>query len=429
VRAREALLILGNDCFFAYHDIEFLKTMLKKKYLKFSLELIFILLIIIGGWELLEKKKYGDLIDSDEVSWIFGGYYFNLYFLQFDLFHPDWKDYEAFDHPPLVKYIVGGALYLKGHTIDSIEPKRLLNNMPKDKARLYFELIKDEIPDPVVMIPWTRSVIFGFALSSLLLIYIFVRTSYGILPALISTSLIIINPIFNIISAWILAEPILLFFFALFLLFCAFYLRTQKNIYVVFASIVCSLAFLTKLNGILLAPILIIVFLMKNKFSISKQDWKFAITGCIAFLLITIFLNPVFLNTGIKAIGKMIEVRLSAFHIYQETYKDVALLSVSERFLTATKMIFFRYSLFYNSVNIPLELIMFILGMYYSFRKKDLLLLSMFAFLVVIPITFLPYNVFKYYYWIFPFTHIVAGLSLNVFKEVWNGRVRILKAS
>ena len=372
----------------------------------------------MGGWKVLEEKKYGDLIDSDEVSWIFGGYFFNLYFLHFDLFHPDWKDYEAFDHPPLVKYIVGGAIYLKGHTIDSIEPKTLLNNMPKDKARLYFEIIKNEIPDPIVVIPFIRSVIFGFALSSLLLIYVFVRTSYGLLPAMISTVLIIINPIFSKISAWILAEPILLFFFTLFLLLVSFYLKTKNNIYLVFASVVCSFAFSTKLNGILLVPILIIVFLGKNKFSISKRDWKFAMTGCIAFLLITIFLNPVFLNNGIKAIGKMIEVRLSAFHIYQETYKDVALLSVSERFLTATKMIFFRYSLFYNLVKIPVELIMFILGMVYLFRKKDYFLLSVFTFLVVIPISFLPYNVFKYFYWIFPFTHMIAGLSLNLIKEI-----------
>lgn len=392
--------------------------MVKRKYFIFCLDLVFILLIVIGGWKVLEEKKYGDLIDSDEVSWIFAGYYFNLYFLHFDLFHPDWKDYEAFDHPPLVKYVVGGALYLKGHTIDSIEPKNLLNNMPKDKARLYFELIKNEIPDPIVVIPFIRSVIFGFALSSLLLIYLFVRTSYGILPALISTSLIIINPIFDKISAWILAEPILLFFFALFLVFCAFYLKTQKNSYLVLASIVCSLAFLTKLNGILLAPILVIVFLMKNRFSISKRDRKFATVGLIAFLLVTIFLNPVFLNTGVKAIGKMVEVRLSAFHIYQETYKDAALLSVSERFLTATKMIFFRYSIFYHLVRIPVELIMFLLGMYYCLRKKDLLFLSIFAFLVVIPVFFLPYNVFKYYYWIFPFTHIIAALSLNLIKEI-----------
>jgi 4-amino-4-deoxy-L-arabinose transferase-like glycosyltransferase len=235
---------------------------------------------------------------------------------------------------------------------------------------------------------------------------------------MISTVLIIINPVFSKISAWILAEPILLFFFTLFLLLVSFYLKTQKNIYLVFASVVCALAFSTKLNGILLVPILIIVFLTKKKFSISKRDWKFAMTGCIAFLLMTLFLNPVFLNNGIKAIGKMIEVRWSAFHIYQETFKDVALLSVSERFLTATKMIFFRYSLFYNSVNIPVELIMFGLGMVYSFRKKDYFLLSVFIFLVVIPISFLPYNVFKYFYWIFPFTHMIAGLSSNLIREL-----------
>jgi hypothetical protein len=391
--------------------------MLKKKYLKFSLELIFILLIIIGGWRLIEKKKYADLIDSDEVAWIFTGYYFKLYFLHFDLFHPDWNDYEAFDHPPLAKYIVGGALYLKGYTIDSLEPKKFWNNIPINKFPIYFDLIKHKIPNPTTVIPFIRSVIFLFALVSLFMIYIFVRILYGTLPAIISTSLIIMNPIFNKISTWILAEPILLFFFALFLLLCALYLKTQKNIYVIFASIVCSLAFLTKLNGILLIPILITVFLMKNKFSISKQDWKLVFIGCMAFLLITILLNPVFLNAGIRAIGKMIEVRLSAFRIYQETYKDVALLSISERFWAATKMIFFRYSLFFQWVKIPVELVMFILGMYYSLRKKDLLLLSLFAFLVVIPIIFLPYNVFKYYYWIFPFTHIIAGLSFNLFKE------------
>jgi len=391
--------------------------MVKKKYLKFLLDLAFILLIIIGGWKVLGEKKYGDLIDSDEVAWIFTGYYFNLYFLHGGLFHPDWKDYEAFDHPPLAKYVVGGSLFLKGYSIDSLDPKKFWNTIPIDQFPRYFDLIKDKIPNPTIVIPFVRSVIFGFALSSLLLIYLFMRTSYGILPALISTSLIIINPIFSKISVWILAEPILLFFFTLFLLLCAFYLKTQRSIYLVFASVVCSLAFLTKLNGILLVPILIIVFLAKNKFSISKQDWKFVITGCIAFFLITIFLNPVFLNNGIKAIRKMIEVRLSAFHIYQETYKDVALLSVSGRFLTATKMIFFRYSIFYQWVKIPLELIMFVLGMYYSFTRKDLLLLSMFAFLVIIPVSFLPYNVFKYYYWIFPFTHVIAALSLNLIKE------------
>ena len=366
----------------------------------------------------MENRKYERLYDSDEVAWIFTGYYFNLYFLRFDLFHPDWNDYEAFDHPPLAKYIVGGALYIKGYTIDSLGPKRFWNNIPINKFPIYFDLIKHQIPNPTTVIPFTRSVIFIFALSSLFLIYFFVRISYGVLAALISTSLIIINPIFTNISIWILAEPILLFFFTLFILLCKLYLKSKKNIYIVFAFIISSLAFLTKLNGILLVFVLMIIFLIKNKFSISKQECKVLIGGFIAFLLITTLLNPVFLNTGIKAIGKMVEVRLAAFGVYQETFKDVALFSLSQRFVTATQMIFFKYSLFYQFVKVPMELIMFMVGFYFMLKKRDLLLILIFVFLVVIPISILPYNSVKYFYWIFPFTHIIAGSSLNYFREV-----------
>jgi hypothetical protein len=114
----------------------------------------------------------------------------------------------------------------------------------------------------------------------------------------------------------------------------------------------------------------------------------------------------------------MIEVRLSAFRIYQETFRDVALFSVGERFITATSMIFFKNSLLWQLIKVPVELIMFGGGMFYILRKKDILLIPIFVFLVIIPISILPYNSVKYYYWIFPFTHIIASLSLNLFKEV-----------
>jgi len=392
--------------------------LLQRKYPKFCLELIFILLIVLGGLKSLERGKYLPVNDSDEVAWIFTGYYFNLYFLQFDLFHEDWNDYEAFDHPPLAKYIVGGTLFLSGYTIDSLAPKRFWNSVPIDKLGIYFNLVKDKIPNPVVVIPWSRSVIFGFALASLLLIYIFIRILYGVLPAVISTSMIAMNPIFNYHSIQIVADPILLFFFALFLLLCALHFKSQKNIYIVVAFIVSSLAFLTKLNGILLVPLLIMIFFVEKKFSISKQDFKSLAVGFIAFLLISILLNPVFLNSGIKAIGKMIEVRLTAFRIYQETFKHVALLSVSDRFITATGVIFFKYSRFYQLIKVPVELIMFMLGMFYVFRRRDLFFILIFIFLVVVPIAILPYKASRYFYWIIPFTYIIAGLSSNLFKEM-----------
>ena len=393
--------------------------MSQRKWLTFCLELIFVFVIIMGGFKTLEKRKYLPVYDSDEVSWIFTGYYFNLYFLHFDLFHKDWDDYEAFDHPPLAKYIVGGILFLNGYTIDSLEPKRFINSMvPLTNPQKTFDLVIPKVPNPKVVIPSARSVTFGFAFSSLLLIYIFLRTSYGILPAFITTSLIVSNPIFSLISTRILADPILLFFFALLILLCALYSKSQRNIYIVLGFIVSSLAFLTKLNGILAVFVLIIIFLVKNKFSMSKDDWKSLITGLIAFLIISVLLNPVFLNTGIKAIWKMFEVRWSVFRVYQETWKSVPLLSISERFLIATQMIFFKYSIFYQLIKIPVELILFGTGIYYIFWKRDLLLILIFVFLVVIPISILPFNIPRYYYWIFPFIYIIAGLSSRLFKEI-----------
>jgi hypothetical protein len=390
--------------------------LLQRKYLKFCLELIFILVIIIGGFKALESRKNSPYLESDEPAWIFAGYYFDLYFLRFDLFHPDWNDYEAYDQPPLAKYIIGGAVHLKGYTIDSLNMKRLWNNLPVDRLQIFFNEIQHKIPDPAILIPFTRSVVFGFALFSLILIYISVRTLHGVLAAIVSTSLIISSPIHNYYSIRILADPILLFFFSLFFLFCTLYWKSQKTIYIVLAFVASSLASLTKLNGVLLVPLLITIILIKNKFSLSKQDLKSGIIGLIAFLLISAFLNPVFINTGIKALWKVVEVRQAAFHRFQETYPNSALLSVGDRFGYATKVIFFKACLFYPLIKIPVELILFVVGMYYVLRRSDLFLVFIFIFLVVIPISMLPFNMPRYLYWIFPFVYIIAGLSANLFK-------------
>lgn len=400
--------------------------MLKKKYLKLGLELIFVLALIVGGVKVLDKKINLPVYDPDEVSWIFTAYYFNLYFLRFDLFHPDWNDYEAFDQPPLGKYIVGGTLYLKGYTIDSLEPKRFINTIPLLNLNKYFELVVPWVPNPPVVIPLLRSAIFLFALSSLLLIYASIRISYGFLTAVTSTALIISNPIFGMVSTRILADPILLFFFSLFTLFCTLHLKSNKNIYIVLAFIVSSLAFSTKLNGILLVPMLIVLFLVKNKFSLSRPNVKVLITGLIAFLLVTVILNPVYLNNGIRAIARMADTRLSAFQNYQETFKHAALHSISDRFIAVTQIIFFTNSLFYQLIKVPVELIMFLFGIYQTFRRKDLLLILVFLFLVLIPVSILPFKLPRYCYWIFPFTHTIAGQSVCFIRDLFT-RARWLR--
>jgi hypothetical protein len=399
--------------------------MVKRKYFKLLMEVTFIFILIAGGLKVIETKINLPVTDPDEVSWIFTAYYFNLYFLRLELLHPDWEDYEAFDQPPLAKYIIGGVLWANGYTIDSLEPKRLINTVPLVRLHEYFHLVISKVPNPKVVIPLLRSTSFIFAFLSLLLIYASLRISYGVLSAVASTALIISNAIFEMISTRILADPILLFLFSFFILLCTLYSKYKKNIFIVSAFIVASLAFCTKLNGILLFPMSIIFFLVENKFSFAQQNLKYLFAGIICFMIITITLNPVYLNSGIKAISMMADARFSAFRNYQETFERVALLSVGERFVAATQIIYFSNSKLYQLLNVPVELIMFLIGTYYTFKKRDIILLLTFLFLVIIPISILPFRLPRYCYWIFPFTHMIAGQSICFFKKVLGESFRI----
>jgi hypothetical protein len=128
------------------------------------------------------------------------------------------------------------------------------------------------------------------------------------------------------------------------------------------------------------------------------------------------------MNNGLKAISRMIEARLSAFHMVQETHRGFALLSVTERIVTVSKMIFFDFSIFYRYAKMPIELILFIAGCFHAVKRRDILLIVVFIFLVIVPVLLFPYYTPRYLYWISPFIYIVAGLSINCLIEIWGGR-------
>ena len=392
---------------------------MKKKHLRIVIEVLFIILVILWMANIIDKRINLILYEPDEAAWIYSGYYFNLYFLKFDLFHKDWTDYDAYDHPPLVKYIVGGALFLKGHVFDSLEAKKMWHSIPMNKYASNYGLLISKIPNNAL--PFIRFVIFIFAFLSVLLFYIFVRSFYGMLPAIVSTSLLMTNFIFIELSTQILADPVLLFFFIFFVLLCALYLKSGNNIFIFFCFVLSSFAFLTKLNGLILIFVLFFVILVKNRFRISNYNFKILFFGFITFLLMTILLNPFFINSGIHGIVKMVEHRVSHIHFQQETFKSGALLSMGERFQAEIGTIFFKFSLLNKLIGFPFELILFLLGIYYSVRKRDIILLIILVFFILPTISILPLNWKRYYYTVIPFIYIIAGVSLNIFKELKKG--------
>ncbi len=395
---------------------------MKKNRLKFYIEVLFIIFAILWIFNEMGGRFYLPLSEPDEAAWIYSGYYFNLLFLKFDLFHKDWNDYDAIDHPPLVKYIIGGTLFTKGYIFDSLDAKEMWRRIPMDKYLPNYLLLKSKLPDNIL--PLTRLVIFSFAFLSLVFLYIFVRNFYGILPAIVSTSLLMTNDIFIRLSTQTIADPVLLFFFISFLFLCSYYLKSGGNTCLFLGFVLSSFAFLTKLNGLVLIFVLFWVIFLKNKLAISKYNFKLIGLGIMTFLLMTILLNPFFLNAGPPGLVKMIEHRASHIRLQQEIFKTGALLSIGERVKAEIVTIFFNSSMLNKVIKIPFELIMFLIGLYYSVRKRDFILLTLLIFFILPTLSILPLNWERYYYTVIPFIYIIAGVSLNVFQE-FGKRIRL----
>lgn len=388
---------------------------MKKKRLKIYIEVLFIIFAILWIFHDVGGRFYLPLSEPDEAAWIYSGYYFKLFFLKFDLSHTDWLDYDAYDHPPLVKYIIGGILFLKGYVFDSLDAKKQWRSIPMDQYLVHYRLMKSKLPEGIL--PLTRLIMFSFAFLSLVFLYIFARNSYGILPAIVCTSLLIANDIFIRLSTQTIADPVLLFFFIFFIWLCSQYMKSGKDIYILAGFVLSSFAFLTKLNGLILIFVLFFILLLKNGFSIRHYHIRPLILGCIAFLFITMLLNPFFLKSGPQGLFKMIGHRVTHLQLQQKTFKISALPSLEDRLKAEIDVIFFKYSKITERTGIPFELIMFFLGICYLFVKRDLILLTILIFFILAPLSVLPINWVRYYYTVIPFVYVISATSLNFFKK------------
>ncbi len=388
---------------------------MKKKRLKIYAEVLFIILATLWLFREVGGRFYLPLSEPDEAAWIYSGYYFNLYFLKFDLSHGDWVDYDAYDHPPLVKYIVGGTLFVKGHVFESLDAKKIWRSIPMDQYLANYRLMKSKLPDQIL--PLTRFVIFSFASLSLVFFYLFTRTFYGIVPAIVCTSLLITNEIFIRLSTQTIADPVLLFFFIFFVWLCSKYIKTRKDIYILGAFILSSFALLTKLNGLILIFALFFLLLLKNRLSIQRYHYKVLVLGFLSFLFIVLILNPFFLKTGVGGLAKMVDHRVTHLRLQQETFKISSLPSLGERLKAEIDVIFFKYSKIRQFTGIPLELILFFVGVCYLLLKRDLILFTILIFFIGAPLSVLPINWVRYYYTVIPFVYIISAASLNLFNK------------
>lgn len=373
---------------------------MKRRYLKIAIEFLFIVLLTFWMLNLFGHRSNMPLLEPDEAAWIYSGYYFNLYFLQFDLGHKDWYEYDAFDHPPLVKYIVGGALFLKGYRIDSLDAKRAWRSIPMNQYDVYYGLLMSKIPKDVL--PTTRFAIFLFHFIPPLIVCFHQKVLRDFVRHAFRITLGDSSPFPWIFNGNPLRPRPSVFFHALrggmhlvseigeeslrdggvHHLFSRLFDQTEWTDARVRSVFGCS---------------------DKKQVLYFKTRREALGVGIFCLRLSYPLFEPSFLHTGIQGLLKMFEQRFLQIHSQQELFRNAALYSISSRLSAALNNLFFEYSWLYRLTHIPVDLILFLLGTYYSLRKRDPILILILVFFIALPIFLIPLNWKRYYFPIYPF--------------------------
>jgi hypothetical protein len=391
-------------------------TRLRSRVLRIAAEGVALAALLVAMVRDFERRLDAPLTEPDEAAWIFAGYYFQLYFAQGGLAHADWSDYDALDHPPLAKYVIGAATSAAGHPVETLEAKRSWHAMPLgDFVRRLPELAA-RVPSAALRAG--RGAAFACTLLAFALLYFFLRRRAGVLCGLAALALCFANDQVRETACQAVADPMLLACLAGFALALARYHRTRSAWDAGLASAIAALAFLTKLSGLILLPVLLLDVAVGTRRDGWRRSLGAALGSLAVFAALSLLLNPTFFNYGPDAVVEMFRHRAAQVSAQQQAFPLAALHGLGERLAAFFEVVFFVRSSIYQATGVPLELCFFLLGIYAAVRRRDAFLLGMLVVLVLVPALALPLKWPRYYFTIAPFTAAVGGGSLALLRDL-----------
>ena len=157
-------------------------------------------LIAIGAtlWRRIETAPF----HIDEVAWTGYGYYYGLLFEKRDIHSPDWRIIAARRDFPVGKYVYGFGLKLQHYPIVDLKVHNAFSLLWRDPYKLYSVI-------PPGIITAGRKVAWFFSTFAVWLIYILTRRTAGIIPGMIASVLLVVNPL-SVIFVQALTDTMLL---------------------------------------------------------------------------------------------------------------------------------------------------------------------------------------------------------------------------
>lgn len=364
----------------------------------------------VYAFRLLDTKSREIAFAKDEVRYFVNTDYFEL-FLSRKWDDPSWQQLDAYDQPPLYKYVFALTLFDYRAKVSELRTGILaIGN------RVDLEQYEDDIPKntPVVRFleigrrysVWLTMMTLG------LLLFIVFAVSGNIVVSIISVVLLTQNSAFSDSMIYVKPESTYVPLLLIALIFCVYSLRRQSLVVGMFSSFVGGLAMAAKLTGFayfILLPYCLAVFYFTH-----RSEWRFMtkfvlitlICGFVGWYLLnpTIYPHPI-LNS-IKYF--MVRADIMSIQASQNEVRPQLILSFSDKARSAWCTLFVYkpgICLYGNATPFPvLNIILFIGGiLYLQYRaQKHNVDLAMYALVISIAtIIFMaiiqPFAWYRYY--------------------------------
>jgi len=255
--------------------------------------------------------------------------------------------------------------------------------------------LPDDIKTKVQPVLEARKLAFIFTLGILLICFAIGKMLRGSVLGMILVLTLYNNPLFQNTTLTAMGDAPLLFFLVLELYlslrFLRLYFVTFRELKLVllsmFTGIIVGLGVATKLNAILAVHIfiaqLVLLFLSKIKTRGGKIIVFFLLSCFFTFYII----NPYIWPAPLKNTLTFVQHRQSVIKLQQKIWKDEALTTVKQRVNTVVSQVLFpggAYTTFsLKNSSLPLDIIIFIFGLYVLARKMHSKSVNSYWFLAI----------------------------------------------
>ena len=288
-----------------------MRKLLKSSWIRFIVIPFLLSFVLISSY--VRTAKTIPVSFFDEMLWVGRSYFFQLY-IHRDFSNPAWQEYESYDQPKLGEYAFGAWLYprylkeakrekpqfsygqfLATYGLLWSDSTRMFSPGDEGPPQFWAAKYGPKSLKTLDLIYYARNMNVLLLTGSIIFAYYFVLLAFGLIPAVLFTALYSFNPLLMQMGLKAHSEALFLLLFNTSMFFMLLYFRKKHTIVsLLLFSVSAGLCMATKLNGLMLPVLFLIIHTLMFDFSNEDNRKKLlagAVPAIIGFVLL-VAINP-----------------------------------------------------------------------------------------------------------------------------------------